>query len=161
MPSRRPPADEPQTTRLSTAKNAVRNAVTNAAAATRAAAAPPPPPAREEREIESWLGELRGTGSSTGQPTPSPTRRPSTESTRAMPEGGGAGPRQPPPSPGNEPTTAMAAQSEDADPTTAIPAQRPQDTDAATEKLNAADEKPKRRGGGMSAQDLLRREGRL
>jgi RND superfamily putative drug exporter len=160
MPSRRPPADEPATTRLSTAKNAVRNAVTNAAAATRAAAAPPAPPAREEREIESWLGELRGTAP-TGQPAPSPTRRPSTEPTRAMPEGGRAGRRQPPPTPGNEPTTAIPAQSEDADPTTAIPAQRPQDTDAATEKLNAADEKPKRRGGGMSAQDLLRREGRL
>jgi RND superfamily putative drug exporter len=55
----------------------------------------------------------------------------------------------------------MPAQNPDADPTTAIPAQRPQDTDAATEKLNAQDEKPKRRGGGMSAQDLLRREGRL
>ena len=34
---------------------------------------------------------------------------------------------------------------------------------SATEKLNTReeDEKPKRRGGGMSAQDLLRREGRL
>ncbi|MGZ5379103.1 MAG: MMPL family transporter, partial [Mycobacterium sp.] len=174
MPSGRPPADEPQTTRLSTAKNAVRTAVTNAAAATRAAATPPAPPPREEREIESWLGELRGTGAPTGQPTPSPTRRPSTESTRAMPEGGrlGTPPQgraQPPPSPGNEPTKAMPAQNPDADPTTAIPALgtpaedrgRPQDTDAATEKLNAQDEKPKRRGGGMSAQDLLRREGRL
>ena len=164
MPSGRPSADEPQTTRLSTAKNAVRAAVTNAAAATRAAAAPPAPPPREEREIESWLGELRGTGAPSGQSTPSPTRRPSTESTRAMPEGGGGTPpqgRAQPPSPGNEPTKAMPAQNPDADPTTAIPAQRPQDTDAATEKLNAQDEKPKRRGGGMSAQDLLRREGRL
>jgi hypothetical protein len=136
----------------------VRNAVTNAAAATRAAAGPPAPPAREEREIESWLGELRGTGTPPGQPTPSPTRRPSTESTRAMPEGRR---RAPDPGPGNEPTTAMPAQNDDADATTAIPAQRPQDTDAATEKLNTPDEKPKRRGGGMSAQDLLRREGRL
>ena len=32
---------------------------------------------------------------------------------------------------------------------------------AATEKLNAQDEQPKRRGGGVSAADLLRREGRL
>ncbi len=69
MPTGRPPADEPQTTRLSSAKSAVRNAVTNAAAATRAAAAPPAPrPPREEREIESWLGELRGTGAPAGQP---------------------------------------------------------------------------------------------
>ena len=50
IPTARPTADEPQTTRLSTAKNAVRNAVHNAAAATRAAAGPPaprpqPPPA--------------------------------------------------------------------------------------------------------------------
>ncbi len=54
MPSRRPPADEPQTTRLSTAKNAVRNAVTNAAAATRAAAAPPAPP--RARSVRSSRG---------------------------------------------------------------------------------------------------------
>ena len=169
MPTGRPSNNEPQTTRLSTAKSAVRNAVTNAAAATRAAAAPPPPRPKEEREIESWLGELRGTGAPAGQPTPSPTRRPSTEgrgrpsseATRAMPEQvppsqasppaqAGGRRRQPHPTPGNEPTTAM-------------PSQRPEgdDPEAATQKLNAQDEQPKRRGGGMSAQDLLRREGRL
>jgi trehalose monomycolate/heme transporter len=63
-----------------------------------------------------------------------------------------------------------------ADPTTAIPVMRPDadDSDAATKKLNAlgtSDSKgdsgdatrPHRRGasGGLSAQDLLRREGRL
>jgi RND superfamily putative drug exporter len=178
MPTRRPPADEPATTRLSTAKNAVRNAVSNAAAATRAAAAPPPPPKREEREIESWLGELRGTGAPSAKPAPSPTRRPSTEPTRAMPEG--RGPTQPqgrgpippqgtrtPPSPGNEPTTAMPSlgtppEGRGDDPeTTAIPSARQKDADAATEKLNAQGDKPKRRGGGMSAADLLRREGRI
>jgi len=177
IPTARPSADEPQTNRLSTAKNAVRNAVNTAAAATRAAAGPPPPrpqPPREDREIESWLGELRGTGAPAVQPPPPATGtppegrgRPSAESTRAMPvgtppEGRGQRPRQPRPGPGDEPTTAIPAQhphSEDADPTTAIPAQDPD----ATGKLDTReeDEKPKRRGGGMSAQDLLRREGRL
>jgi trehalose monomycolate/heme transporter len=61
-------------------------------------------------------------------------------------------------------------------PTRAIPVSKPRasDTDAATEKLNARgestksaaedvnDDKPQRRGGGgVSAADLLRREGRL
>ena len=69
-----------QTTRLSTAKNAVRNAVTNRrgrhARGRRARRARRLP--REEREIESWLGELRGTGAPPGQPTPPPPegRRP-------------------------------------------------------------------------------------
>jgi hypothetical protein len=63
-----------------------------------------------------------------------------------------------------------------ADPTTAIPVMRPEadDSDAATKKLNALGTsdsqgdngdatRPHRRGasGGLSAQDLLRREGRL
>jgi hypothetical protein len=51
----------------------------------------------------------------------------------------------------------------DNEPTTAIPTQRPRDPEA-TEKIatrEADDEKPKRRGGGVSAADLLRREGRL
>jgi trehalose monomycolate/heme transporter len=56
--------------------------------------------------------------------------------------------RQPRPQPGNEPTTA-------------IPTPRQQDPEA-TEKLNTPeDDERKRRGGGVSAQDLLRREGRL
>jgi RND superfamily putative drug exporter len=61
--------------------------------------------------------------------------------------------RQPTPPPGNEPTTAIPTQRP-----------RPQDAEAATEKLNTRDEdEPKRRGGvsGLSAQDLLRREGRI
>jgi len=95
------PADEPQTTRLSVAKNAVRNVVNNAAGAAQRAHRPAPqPPAapREEREIESWLGELRGAPASgpPAAPLPShgPTRepgtagpaRPSADATRAMPE---------------------------------------------------------------------------
>ncbi len=151
--------DEPQTTRLSMAKNAVRNAVSNATGATQRPAPPPAAP-REEREIESWLGELRGTAPAGGQPAPPPAR-PSADATRAMPE---QRPRQPRPQPGDEPTTAIPAQrprpqSDDA--TTAIPTPRKQDPEA-TEKLDTRDEdEPKRRGGGLSAQDLLRREGRL
>jgi len=58
-----------------------------------------------------------------------------------------------------------------ADPTAALPVMRSEgnDSDAATEKLNARGEADKgdpsrqrrRAGGGVSAQDLLRREGRL
>ena len=108
-------SDEPQTTRMSIAKNAVRNVVSNAAAATQRAARPPAPrpqAPREEREIESWLGELRGTGAPAGQPTPPPAKgtspegrgRPSADATRAMPEQGA---RQPRPRPGNAPATAI------------------------------------------------------
>lgn len=190
------PADEPQTTRLSIAKNAVRNAVSNAAATARQAARPPAPPTppapapaaprpgggrppREEREIESWLGELRGTGTPPTPPAPAP-QRPSAEPTRAMPTASGGReqrPRVAPPTPGNEPTTAIPTPrsqpnepardpepTQDPDATTAIPTPGKQgdDAEAATEKLNTReDDERQRRGGGVSAQDLLRREGRL
>jgi RND superfamily putative drug exporter len=186
IPNARPSADEPQTTRLSMAKNAVRNVVSNATAATQRTyrhAPPPPPPAqpprdpqvpREEREIESWLGELRGTAPAGGKPAggkpgggkpaggkPTSPPRPSADATRAMPE---PRPRPLRPQPGNEPTTAIPTQRprpQNADATTAIPTPRQQDPES-TEKLNTReDDEPKRRGGGMSAQELLRREGRL
>ena len=61
--------------------------------------------------------------------------------------------------------------SDAADPTTALPVMRSEgnDSDAATEKLNARGQREngdparqrRRAGGGLSAQDLLRREGRL
>jgi trehalose monomycolate/heme transporter len=165
IPNARPPADEPHTTRLSMAKNAVRNVVSNATAATQRTyrhAPPPPSPAqpprdpqapREEREIESWLGELRGTAPAGGQPAPAPAR-PSADATRAMPD---QRTRPPRPQPGSEPTTAI--------PTLGTPPDgrgRKQDADAATEKLDTReDDERKRRGGGVSAQDLLRREGRI
>jgi hypothetical protein len=205
IPTARPQAaspDEPQTTRLSMAKNAVRNVVSNATArvnhppagdtprAHRPAAPPPAATPREEREIESWLGELRGTAPAGGQPAPlpshGPTRelgtggppaRPSADATRAIPEqatppDGRGRPRRPRPEPGNEPTTAIPAQRprrQNDDATTAIPTPRKLGTPPegrgdpeATEKINTHDEEePKRRGGGLSAQDLLRREGRL
>jgi trehalose monomycolate/heme transporter len=192
-------SDEPQTTRLSMAKNAVRNAVNSATARvnhppagdTQRTHRPPPPPApREEREIESWLSELRGKASAGGQPAPLPSQaggppaRPSADATRAMPDlgalppqasgppAGGGRTRQPRPQPGNEPTTAIPAMGtppdgrgrprpQNTDATTAIPTPRRQDPEA-TEKINTREEdEPKRRGGGLSAQDLLRREGRL
>ncbi|BBY80932.1 MMPL family transporter [Mycolicibacterium pulveris] len=169
-------AEEPPTTRIAMARNAVRNVVNSAAAATRQAAKPPAPrpPApqapREDREIESWLGELRGTATPPGPPPPSPVPppgggRPSAEATRAMP-------RPPRQEPGNEPTTAIpvppnASQDVD-DATTALrtpPVETSQEGNGdpeATEKIDTRDdETPKRRGGGVSAQDLLRREGRL
>ena len=140
------PAGEPQTTRMPAANSTTpRNAVPNAnEAPQRAKRAAPPPPVREDREIESWLGELRGNG-----PAPSrPAQRP-----------------RPQPQQGAEPTTAIPTQNqrgrhEGAEPTTAIPTQRQQDPDA-TEKLTAqqAEEQGRRRGN-LSAADLLRREGR-
>ena len=173
--------DEPQTTRLSMAKNAVRNAVNNATARVNhppagdpsgPPAAPPPPAAapREEREIESWLGELRGTAPAAAGATRCRRNcsRPSADATRAMPEQGppraGDARGSPAAQPGNEPTTAIPTQRprpQNADATTAIPTPRKQDPEA-TEKINTREEdEPKRRGGGLSAQDLLRREGRL
>jgi RND superfamily putative drug exporter len=89
-----------------------------------------------------------------------------------MPEQRQRRPRpQPRPQPGNEPTAAIPAQSpqtQNDDPTTAIPTPRKRATPPegrgdpeSTEKINTRDDESKRRGGGLSAQDLLRREGRL
>ena len=120
------PAGEPQTTRLPTANSKKpRNAN---ASAQHAKQATPPPPVREAREIESWLGELRG--NSPAAPPPTKRQRPQ----------------------------------KDAEPTTAIPVPPQQDPEA-TEKLTAqqaTDEETRRRGanGGVSAAELLRREGR-
>jgi trehalose monomycolate/heme transporter len=111
-----------------------------------------------------------------GQPEPPPAR-PSADATRAMPDvagppARGGSPRPPRPQPDDEQTTAIPVRGtppegrgrprpQDADATTAIPTARKQDPEA-TEKINTRDDdEPKRRGGGMSAQDLLRREGRL
>jgi RND superfamily putative drug exporter len=125
-----------------------RNPVNNAAPARKRAT--PPPPVREDREIESWLGELRG-NAPPAAPRPAPRQRPQqdAEPTTAIPT---------PPRP-----RGSRHSNGDAEPTTAIPAQKPQDPDA-TEKLTAqqAEEEGRRRGanGGVSAAELLRREGR-
>ncbi|MDH6243423.1 MMPL family transporter [Mycobacterium sp. OTB74] len=149
IPSPPAPASEPSTTRFAAAaKGAFKNVMSNVSRAANQSGREPqqapvnagepattafraqgsrsgaagqrggPRPA-SNREIESWLGELRGTPSN----RPSPQNQPS------------------PGSPGNEPTTAFRAQPD------------------STEKTDTRD-KP-RRGGGVSAQDLLRREGRL
>jgi uncharacterized membrane protein YdfJ with MMPL/SSD domain len=111
---------------------------------------PPQPTREEDREIESWLSDLRG--GKTGDPrgaAPTPPQ-PSADETRALQI-----PREQ--SSGKSPT-------EPEDATTAIPTppRDEKDSDTATEKLNARGENPpRRRGGGLSAADLLRREGRM
>jgi trehalose monomycolate/heme transporter len=85
----------------------------------------------------------------------------------------GAPPPLPPPTRAAPVPSEIA--SDPADPTAALPIMRPEtdDSEAATEKINARgqadqsdngdDARPRRRGGGggVSAADLLRREGRL
>lgn len=187
-PAQQPPASnqEPATTRFAMARNAVRNAVntavntvntatgnTNAGTertpqpTARPGGAPAGPPQREDREIESWLGALRGGpakgGPSNGTPppppppAPAPAPRPSADATRAMPQQ-----QQRPPAGGGEsaPTTAFNAQRPGPGPGPNPPS-RQRDQDPSTQKFNPHDDEPPRRGGGMSAQDLLRREGRL
>ncbi|MBV8928108.1 MAG: MMPL family transporter, partial [Mycobacteriaceae bacterium] len=124
---------EPPTTRLTAAggDRGVDRGVGNAGARR---AAPPP----QDREIESWLGELRG-GGRQGPPPPRPAG-PTGQQTTAIP------------------VHRQGAKSPADDATTAIPVRQPADADE-TEKLQAQDED--RRRGGLSAQDLLRREGRL
>jgi trehalose monomycolate/heme transporter len=114
---------------------------------------PPPSGRGDDREIESWLSDLRG--GKTGDPRgagPVPPRPPSADETRALQI-----PREP--SPGQP-------SAEPEDKTTAIPTppRDNKDPEVATEKLNSRgeNERPRpRRGGGLSAQDLLRREGRI
>jgi trehalose monomycolate/heme transporter len=175
---------EPATTRFAMARNAVRNAVNTAVNTVNTATGntnagtertPQPtgrpaggqasPPQREDREIESWLGALRGGpaqgGPANGNPPPpppaAPVPRPSADATRAMPQ-----PQQRPPAGGgggeSAPTTAFSAQRPNQGPG---PNPRQRDQDPSTQKFNPRDDEPPRRGGGMSAQDLLRREGRL
>jgi uncharacterized membrane protein YdfJ with MMPL/SSD domain len=107
--------------------------------------------ARDERDIGSWLGELRRK-TAPPAPTPDASAEPTNlivaadDATTAIPVAGPAA-QQPP-------TDQIPA-----DETRAIPISRPEggDSDVATEKLNARG----KQGGGLSAQDLLRREGRL
>ena len=144
---------EAPTTRFSVAKNVVKNAVNTAASAARPnrPAAPPAP----DREIESWLGELRGSG---GQE----------RSDRAMPKASSTPDDATTALPAQEPTVAdEVSPAISAEETRAIPVSRPDqgDSEVATEKLNSRGKKEgeerQRRGGGVSAADLLRREGRL
>jgi uncharacterized membrane protein YdfJ with MMPL/SSD domain len=177
MPSAgQPSATEPTTTRLSVAakntdeplarrdkntdeplarraKNAARAVINNASAITQRTHRAAPPPPREDREIESWLGELRGAPVTT--PSERPSAQPSEGATRQAPE---------------------ARAGDDAVETTAIPVRKtpkkrrpPANPDTeSTEKLpkpqqtsGGNPDEEGRRGAGVSAQDLLRREGRL
>ena|GEM_PF-78116 len=102
----------------------------------------PPRNSDPSREIESWLGELRN-GGTNGPAGGSPAASsPSEDKTRAIPTQKRSAPTSP----------------ADNEPTTAIPAQRPP---SETTEAPDADDAPTRRVGGVSAQDLLRREGRL
>jgi RND superfamily putative drug exporter len=113
--------------------------------------APAAPPHGDDREIESWLSDLRGGTARDPRGAASRAPQPSADETRALQVPPRDKPPGPPPTEPEDATTAMpTAPRED------------KDSDPATEKLNAAGEKPRpRRGGGLSAQDLLRREGRI
>jgi RND superfamily putative drug exporter len=135
--------------------------VNNASAITQRTYRPAPPQEpREEREIESWLGELRG-----GPATPPPPQgRPSADATRAMPESrpnhGGTSPEKTTAIPVHRPNVGGKT---DPESTQKLP--NPGGQERSDRAANAADQPEgdprQRRGGGLSAQDLLRREGRL
>lgn len=150
-----PAPNEAPTSRFAAVRDVVRSAMTKPTAV--APAAPQVP----DREIESWLGDLRGQSKHRVPPPPSPL---ADDSTEAMRPGGNDA----------DATTAIPVartgdDESDETATRAIPtaSRRTADTEAATEQLNARGEntgqdKPHRRGGGgVSAADLLRREGRL
>ncbi|WP_163696348.1 MMPL family transporter [Mycolicibacterium sarraceniae] len=159
-----PSLTDAPTTRFSVAKNAVKNAVNTATSAARSTR-PPAPPA-PDREIESWLGELRGKPGTPGtQPTPPASSSEPTQTITGPTDATTAIPAQEPKS--HDVSPAISAEE-----TRAIPVSRPEqgDCEVATEKLNSRgkveDKEPdeqRRRGtgGGLSAADLLRREGRL
>ena len=156
VPPRANPPSAASTTRIPTAPagKAAEPPTTRFAAPGRGAQAPsgpspagPPPanvPARGSsasgsREIESWLGDLRA-GAKGAAPAQEPPTRAMPEQRSEQRNGPGQRPVQ-----GNEPTTAFQAQPDDPE----------------TEKLDTrGDDERKRRGGGVSAADLLRREGR-
>ncbi len=117
-------------------------------------APPQAPPRGEDREIESWLSDLRAGQAGDPRGAGSQPPQPSADETRALQIPPRDKPSGPPPKDAPE------------DATTAIPTPPREDKDAdtatATEKMNARGEQPRpRRGGGLSAQDLLRREGRI
>ena len=99
--------------------------------------------------LRLWLGELRGKPA-TAPDTPEPA---ADDATTAIPTQA-------------EPVAEDETATISAEETRAIPVSRPEpaDNEVATEKLNARGKNAgddRRRGGGVSAQDLLRREGRL
>ena len=161
----RPEPKEPPTTRFSAQQNAAPSPAPGRPP-TPGTPPPPQPPRGEEREIESWLSELRGPQSNDRPADPRgtmpPPPKPSADQTRAMPV-----PTERPA--GQRPKAEGAEDAEDTA-TTAIPTppREDKDPDVATRKLNArgkdvegSERTRQRRGGGLSAADLLRREGRI
>jgi len=162
-----PEPKEPPTTRFSAPSNAAPSPVPGRERPPTPGAPPPgaQPPRGEDREIESWLSELREPqpndrpADPRGTVPPPPPSRPSADQTRAMPV------------PKKHPSGRADQRPDDEDDaTTAIPTgpRDEKDTDVATQKLNArgndtegGDRPRQRRGGGLSAADLLRREGRI
>ncbi len=147
---------EPRTARLTTPQNAPNVAPPAGARSPKAPPSPPP-----DREIESWLSELRsappkGDGPSVARRPNAAPPKPSAEETRAMP------------APTSRPAKEPADEASDATAALPTPPRTDDDASAATEKLNTSgntgtdgDKPRQRRGGGLSAQDLLRREGRF
>jgi len=147
-------ASDAPTTRFAAARNAVRSAMSSAAeAVTQRQPSPPNQPTQptREREIESWLGEIRDPAGTTV-----PQQHSDSDITTAIPVQRATN--------GTEPVRPDDAA------TRAIPVQqRSGDSEAATERVNArgergsggAEDSPNRKGDSVSAQDLLRREGRL
>jgi RND superfamily putative drug exporter len=161
-----PPPPEPPTTRFAAQPDSAATEAIDArdalnATATERAARVEQKSGQEKREIESWLGELRGSSTPTTAipsarrgPNPVLPERPSAQPTRAMPD------------PAGGKNIDAGGKNIDAGgnaPTTAIPAQRDPGDPEPTEKIDTrkTDDPPTRRGGGVSAADLLRREGRL
>ncbi len=125
-------------------------------------------------------GPAGPSSAATPTPTPIPPPKPAQKPTPAPPPAPSAGQTRAMPIPGNRSGDPAG---DPADPTAALPVMQPEgsgdsDSDAATEKMNArglaekgsddgdgkGDDNSRRRrgaGGGLSAQDLLRREGRL
>ncbi len=130
-------------------------------------------PAREDRDISSWLGELRRKASPKRPAGSEPDAGNSAEPTNVLPSGEPtnvisgpsvfAGPEDATmaiPTAGSAGRT--GADTLSAEETRAIPISRPvtADSEVATEQLNARGQHGGG-GGGVSAQDLLRREGRI
>jgi RND superfamily putative drug exporter len=130
-----------------------------------------PAPRNADREIESWLGELRGPKQSGSAPAESgdattaiPVAKPNPangtsgeDATTAMPVANPEATRQGPPR-APRPSRAQQTAPPSADATEALPAS---DQKRTPQQQQEADEATRRsRGGSVSAQDLLRREGR-
>ncbi|KLO25337.1 hypothetical protein ABW16_23275 [Mycolicibacter heraklionensis] len=119
-----------------------------------------PGPGEQEREIESWLGELRG-GREAAQSRRSrqgeTDSEASDERTRSLPK-----PTENAGDVENAPTTAIPAQGSQGDPENPATEKLTAVGDQAGDDAAANPQTPQRRGaaGGLSAAELLRREGR-